>query len=117
MGQTRPDTSSPDYLHQVELQEIHEQSPQDAQGQKVHLWGLMLLPKDHLYCETNDLGKFTKECFIIHFLALRHVGILVPPAGIEPMPSALEARSLNHWTTREIPEVGFTIMSCFQTFS
>ena len=67
------------------MQEIHEQSPQDAQGQKVHLWGLMLLPKDHLYCETNDWGKFTKECFIIHFLDLRHVGILVPPAGIEPM--------------------------------
>ena len=31
-------------------------------------------------------------------------GELVPRAGIEPRPPALEARSLNHWTTREVPE-------------
>ena len=103
MGQTRPDTSSPDYASGQVVQEIHEQSPQDAQGQKAQLWSLMFLPKDHLYCKTNDLGKFTKECFIIHFLALRHVEILVPQPGIKPMPSPLEARSLNHWTTREVP--------------
>ena len=72
----------------------------------------MFLPKDHLYYETNDLGKFTRECFIINFLALRSVGLLVPPPRIEPMPSALEACSLNHWTTREVPEVGFAIMTC-----
>ena len=32
-------------------------------------------------------------------------GILVPLPGIEPAPhpSAVEARSLNHWTTREVP--------------
>ena len=72
----------------------------------------MFLTKDHLYYETNDLGKFTRECFIINFLALRCVGLLVPPPGIEPMPSALEACSLNHWTTREVPEVGFAIMTC-----
>ena len=29
-------------------------------------------------------------------------GILVPWPGIEPMPPALEARSPNHWTTREV---------------
>ena len=34
------------------------------------------------------------------FLAVR-CGILVPQPGIEPMPSSLEARCLNHWTTRE----------------
>ena len=32
-------------------------------------------------------------------------GILVPPLGIKPTPSAVEAQSLNHWTTREVPEV------------
>ena len=31
-------------------------------------------------------------------------GIAVPQPGIEPMPPALEARSLNHGTTREVPE-------------
>ena len=30
-------------------------------------------------------------------------GILVPGLGIEPLPAALEARSLNHWTAREVP--------------
>ena len=30
-------------------------------------------------------------------------GILVPRPGIEPVSLALEARSLNHWTTREVP--------------
>ena len=29
--------------------------------------------------------------------------ILVPQPGIEPTPPALEAQSLNHWTTREVP--------------
>ena len=30
-------------------------------------------------------------------------GILVPRPGIEPMPAAVEAWSLNHWTAREVP--------------
>ena len=30
-------------------------------------------------------------------------GILVAPPGIAPMPSALAAWSLNHWTAREVP--------------
>ena len=29
-------------------------------------------------------------------------GILVPKTGIEPMPPAVEAQSLNHWTSREV---------------
>ena len=29
--------------------------------------------------------------------------IFVPRPGIEPVPPAVEARSLNHWTTREVP--------------
>ena len=29
-------------------------------------------------------------------------GILVPQPGIEPVPPAVEAWSLNHWTTREV---------------
>ena len=31
-------------------------------------------------------------------------GILVPRPGIEPKPPALKEWSLNHWTTKEIPE-------------
>ena len=32
-------------------------------------------------------------------------GILVPRPGIEPVPPAVEAQSLNHWTTREILKI------------
>ena len=32
-----------------------------------------------------------------------HAEILVPRPGIEPVPPAMEAQSLNHWTTREYP--------------
>ena len=32
-------------------------------------------------------------------------GILVPQPEIEPAPPAVEARSLNHWTTREVPAI------------
>ena len=38
-------------------------------------------------------------------------GILVPQPGIEPVPPALEAQSLNHWTTREVPRVAGAIFS------
>ena len=30
--------------------------------------------------------------------------IFVPGSGIEPMTPALEAQSLNHWITREVPQ-------------
>ena len=32
-------------------------------------------------------------------------GVLVPRPGIEPVPPALGARSLNHWTARQVPGV------------
>ena len=34
-------------------------------------------------------------------------GILVPQLGIKPTPPALEAGSLNHWTTSEVPDIPF----------
>ena len=45
-------------------------------------------------------------CFLDFFFFLpgfMAYGILVPWPGIEPMCPALEAWSLNHWTTREVP--------------
>ena len=36
---------------------------------------------------------------------------LVPQPGIEPRPAALGARSLNHWTTREMP-LKFSLKYC-----
>ena len=34
-------------------------------------------------------------------------GILLPPPGIKPRPSAMDVQSLNHWTTREFPKQRF----------
>ena len=42
--------------------------------------------------------------FRLHCVAC---GILAPRPGIEPMPPALGAQSLNHWTTREVPAFFF----------
>ena len=44
------------------------------------------------------------DCFVFFFWpCCTAYGILIPRPGIEPMPPALEAWSLNHWTTREVP--------------
>lgn len=42
-----------------------------------------------------------------------HAGILVPSPGTEPMPPALGAESLKHWTTRESPPLLFLNLSKF----
>ena len=46
---------------------------------------------------------------------------LVPQPGIEPAPPALEARSLNLWTTRKVPiawalTLGFQLELFLQSF-
>ena len=48
-----------------------------------------------------ELGYLFFTLFWPHYAAY---GILVPQARIEPMPPALEAQSLNHWTAREVPD-------------
>ena len=40
-------------------------------------------------------------------------GILVPQPGIKPVPPALEAQSVNHWTTRGVPVVCFKYSSVY----
>ena len=40
------------------------------------------------------------------FLVAACMWDLVPPPGIEPRPPALGARSLTHWTTREVGSLG-----------
>ena len=41
-------------------------------------------------------------------------GILFSQPGVEPAPSALELLSLNHWTTREVPQsvLAFNLFCC-----
>ena len=53
-------------------------------------------------------GSFLKSllnafqyCFWFSCMCWEVCGILVPQPGIKPVPPAVEARSPNHWTTRE----------------
>ena len=47
-------------------------------------------------------GKQT-PLFVFCFFGCVAGGILIPQPGMEPRPSAVKARSPNHWTTREFP--------------
>ena len=40
--------------------------------------------------------------FFFFWLHCMAYGILVPGPGIEPVSPAVDARSLNHWTTKEV---------------
>ena len=53
----------------------------------------------------SSLDKCLSKSFahFFFFFGLTACGILAPWPGIEPMPSALAAWSLNHWTSREVP--------------
>ena len=63
----------------------------------IHLFGF----KNIYLLMTNEKSALLK-CLFFFFFAVP-CGILVPRPGIAPKPPALEARSLSHWTTKEIP--------------
>ena len=64
-------------------------------------WAVKLL-KDKF-----DLLKKIFFLIIYLFFGCTACGILVPGPGIEPEPFVLEARSLNYWTAREVPNLIF----------
>ena len=62
--------------------------------------------------DTRTLYYFGLECKVLGIsknFGLPHeaCGILVPSPGIEPVPPALGAWSLNHWARREVPRYYF----------
>ena len=75
------------------------------------LWWLVMLNNLSIVplCLWTIYLSSLEKC-LFNFLALfffwpchRACGILVPSPGIEPMPLAIEAQKLNHWTARELP--------------
>ena len=54
----------------------------------------------------NFFLVFKKKFFWPHSMAC---GILIPQPGIKLMSPAVEARSLNHWTAREVPSIIFNV--------
>ena len=74
-------------------EEIHRES----RAGSVLFWGSRLRP----------LFIYLLFIFPVFFcLCCMACEILVPQPEIEPMPPALEAQSLNHWTTRGVPALG-----------
>ena len=45
-------------------------------------------------------------CFLFWFSGRKACGILDPWLGIKPRPPALEVWLLNHWASREVPDIG-----------
>jgi len=66
-------------------------------------WSFVPLNPLHLFCPSQQSQE--KELFFFFFFSFwlhgMACGILVPQPEIEPVPSALEVWSLNHWT-REV---------------
>ena len=48
--------------------------------------------------------------FVLFWLRRAACGILVPGPGIIPTPPEVEAWSLSHWTSREVPGAGNLII-------
>ena len=62
----------------------------------------------HLLLDSWAVSSLELLCIKITFWPhLAACGDLVPRPGIKPTPPALEAWSLNHWTTREVPFISF----------
>ena len=58
-----------------------------------------------MFRETVTCYIYLFNFFLPHRIACR---ILVPLLGIKPMPPALGAQTLNHWTAREVS----TLLNC-----
>lgn len=62
----------------------------------------------------NELKLLFKIYFTIFYLFIYWLlrvacGILVPKSRVKPMPSAVKAQSLDHWTAGEVSEIRLLI--------
>ena len=87
-------------------------SPSLWLGPKVHLCSQSCGYPEEVWEETKNqfffcfslyLFIFSFFFFLIFWPCPAACGILVPRPGMQPEPPAVEAWSLNHWTTREVP--------------
>ena len=56
---------------------------------------------------TSFLSLFLK---LIFKLLAMPCGMFIPQPGIEPIPPAVEAWNVNHWTTRKVPHLIFRLL-------
>ena len=67
----------------------------------MRLQGSLVAAPELLSC-SRALKLFFSLIFKIFWMRRMACGILVTRPGIETVPPAVEARSPNHWTTREV---------------
>ena len=66
-----------------------------------HRWPAFWSPSS---LSVEEFEQSLGDPFIYLFIWLHRTacGILIPRPGVQPMPTALEVQSLNHWTAREV---------------
>ena len=57
----------------------------------------------HTHIHAHTFSTSVRSFFVWFLATLVACRVLVPQPGIEPGPPAVEAQSLNPWTTREVP--------------
>ena len=63
-------------------------------------------------CWKRTTFSLKKKFFFLIYAHHEACGILVPQPGVEPMPPAVEAWSLSHWTTREVLHTHTNDVAC-----
>ena len=63
------------------------------------------MPTEKDHCALSKIHKNERRYLVYGVLTLGECRLSVPQPGIELMPPAVEAQSLNHWTAKEIPPV------------
>ena len=62
-------------------------------------------PKVHILISLWCLLIARNSFFVVVWPHHAACGILIPQPVIKTVPPAVETRSLNHWTAREVPEI------------
>ena len=81
-------------------------------GRRFNLWATREAPHIKKNFKGEVILLFYIYIYIWPFCAAYR--ILASWLGIEPMPPALEAWSLNHWTTREVPRPSYQCILIYQ---
>ena len=66
-------------------------------------------PRPLSYNRSSFSGSGSHGFLILFFFRSFGQDTVISQPGIEPVPPALEPRSLNHWTTREVPASSFLV--------
>ena len=76
---------------------------------------ISLKSKNNCFSTCFFLMQASFKIFYLFWPCCAACGIFVPQLGIQSVPPAVEAGSLNHWTTREFPPLIFLIFGSLHT--